>query len=129
GASDGKLYARNAVSGASVWTATTGGAISSSPTVAGSAVYVGSVDRKLYAFNAGTGAQLWSSPTPGPVASSPAYVGGTLYAGSDDATYAQTVVASGGLFGEPTASVVAGGVIYVANVGIATTSPPGVVRV
>jgi outer membrane protein assembly factor BamB len=58
GSEDGKLYAFNAITGATLWTATTGAAVDSSPAVANGVVYVGSYDNKLYAFelNGGTSA-------------------------------------------------------------------------
>ncbi len=66
------------------WASTTGASISSSPTVAGGVVYVGSGDGKLYAFNAQTGAMLWTGSTGGAINSSPAVVGGVVYVGSGD---------------------------------------------
>src|SRR5690349_16595963 len=53
------------------WTYTTGGAIESSPAVAGGVVYVGSHDNNLYAFDAKTGKKLWSYVTGNPIYSSP----------------------------------------------------------
>ena len=50
------MYALNATTGAVLWTATTGGAVDSSPAVANGVVYVGSDDDKVYALNATTGA-------------------------------------------------------------------------
>jgi outer membrane protein assembly factor BamB len=69
------------------WVAATGGAVSSSPAVAGGAVYAGSNDGKLYAFDAATGAPKagWTNPsTGGGIISSPAVAGGVVYAGSSD---------------------------------------------
>jgi hypothetical protein len=112
GSDDGKLYAfdRTGTTNCSgtpkicdpLWTATTGGPIDSSPSVASGKVYVGSDDGKLYAFDA-TGTTncsgdpktcepLWTATTGGPVDSSPAIAdpvpqtvpGGVVYVGSDD---------------------------------------------
>src|ERR1035441_4858748 len=43
------------------WTATTRGAVESSPAVANGVVYVGSGDDKVYAFNTATGQLIWSA--------------------------------------------------------------------
>jgi outer membrane protein assembly factor BamB len=69
---------------ASYWSASTGGAINSSPTVADGSVYVGSNDGKLYAFNSLTGAQLWQFSTGGRIDSSPAVTQNAVYIGSQD---------------------------------------------
>jgi outer membrane protein assembly factor BamB len=68
------------------WTASTGGAVESSPTVAMLAyrtVFVGSDDGKLYAFGSLDGTLEWTGATGGPVRSSPAVAGGLVYVGSD----------------------------------------------
>jgi outer membrane protein assembly factor BamB len=67
------------------WTATTGGAVHSSPSVVNGVVYVGSEDGKLYAFDATGGSLLWTGTTGGAVDSSPAVVNGVVYVGSWDA--------------------------------------------
>jgi len=52
GSQDGKLYAFDATTGATLWrTAKTGDVINSSPAVANGVVYIGSNDGKLYAFH------------------------------------------------------------------------------
>ena len=48
---DHKLYALNAISGAILWSYTTGDSIDSSPAVVDGVVYVGSFDGKVYAFH------------------------------------------------------------------------------
>jgi outer membrane protein assembly factor BamB len=64
GSDDYKLYAFNAsgcggqLTCTSLWTATTGSNIVSSPAVANGVVYVGSWDHKLYALDANTGSTL-----------------------------------------------------------------------
>jgi len=50
GSTDTNIYAFDALTGAALWSATTGDAIVSSPTVADGFVYVGSNDGRLYAF-------------------------------------------------------------------------------
>ncbi|MFC1990406.1 PQQ-binding-like beta-propeller repeat protein [Chloroflexota bacterium] len=66
------------------WTFSTGGAIHSSPAVAGGTVYVGSRDNKLYALDAVTGAKHWEYETTSWVESSPAIANGIVYFGSND---------------------------------------------
>src|SRR5207244_1627189 len=70
--------------GDTIWTATVGNAISSSPAVTGGVVYVGSWDHNLYAFDAMTGQKLWSAATGAKIQSSPAVANGLVYVGSDD---------------------------------------------
>ena len=52
---DCKVHALDALTGALVWSYTTGGKVDSSPTVAGDMVYVGSHDGNVYALDAFTG--------------------------------------------------------------------------
>ena len=58
GPSSGTLYALNARTGKTLWSAPVASGITSSPSVANGVVYVGSDDGTLYAFNARTGAEL-----------------------------------------------------------------------
>jgi len=58
GSSSGVLYALNADTGKTIWSASVASGITSSPAVANGVVYVGTDDGTLYAFNAKTGAQL-----------------------------------------------------------------------
>jgi outer membrane protein assembly factor BamB len=58
GSTSGTLYALNARTGKTVWSAPVASGITSSPAVANGVVYVGSDDGTLYAFNAETGAEL-----------------------------------------------------------------------
>src|SRR5665647_974932 len=52
-----------------LWNYTTGGSVTSSPTVVNGVVYVGSMapDNSVYALNATTGTKLWSYTTDGSV--------------------------------------------------------------
>jgi eukaryotic-like serine/threonine-protein kinase len=85
--SAGEVDALSAESGTQLWSFSTGGPIeSSSPTVAGGVVYVGSTDDNVYALNSATGAELWRFPTGSAVESSPAVVNGRVYIGSTDGT-------------------------------------------
>jgi len=58
GSFSGMLYALNAKTGKTMWSASVASGITSSPAVANGVVYVGSDDGTLYAFNAKTGAEL-----------------------------------------------------------------------
>lgn len=82
----GDVEAISTTIGASVWQATTGGPVDSSPAIDPKAdlVIVGSGDDNVYAFNMQTGATVWKTPTGGAVESSPALVNGVVYVGSDD---------------------------------------------
>ena len=62
----------------------TGGAVLSSPAVAGGVVYFGSVDGNVYALSAATRAALWNFTTGSAVESSPAVAYGAVYIGSED---------------------------------------------
>jgi outer membrane protein assembly factor BamB len=87
GSNDSYLYALDALTGALVWKAATGGAINSSPTLAGGAVYVGSEDSYVYAFNAGTGALKWKYFADGAVDGSPTVAGGVVYVDHNNSNY------------------------------------------
>jgi hypothetical protein len=91
GSDDGKLYAFNASDGTPLWTGATGGAVDSSPAVAGGVVYVYSNDGNLDAFSAsGCGAatcsRLWTGAIGfvlgGVNPSSPAVANGVVYVSS-----------------------------------------------
>ena len=84
GSFDDKVYALNASTGATVWTATTGGQVFSSPAVANGIVYVGSDDGNVYTLSATTGARIWTATPIGAMESSPAVANGIVYVGSDD---------------------------------------------
>lgn len=125
-----------------LWTALTGGAIESSPAVAGGVIYVGSLDHSLYAFDA-AGVQgcsglpktcdpLWTAGTGDAISSSPAVAGGRVYVGSDDdKLYAFDAAGTTGCGGTPkvceplwtattggdvfSSPAVSGGVVYVGS--------------
>lgn len=88
GSIDGNVYALNASMGTQIWNATGGG--SSSPAVAGGAVYSGD-SVKIVAFNASIGTEIWNYSFP-PVEyymlSSPAIADGVVYAGDGLSLYA-----------------------------------------
>ncbi|HWG64792.1 MAG TPA: PQQ-binding-like beta-propeller repeat protein [Streptosporangiaceae bacterium] len=86
GDDSGAVTAVKLSTGGLAWSATTGGALDSSPAVDSSAglVVVGSNDGKVYAFSEKTGAVVWTATTGGPVTSSPLISGGVVYVGSND---------------------------------------------
>ena len=106
GSDDGKLYAFDEFGSANcsgtpksctpLWTATTGGEITSSPAVVNGVVYVGSDDDKLYAFDATgttncsgtpkTCAPLWTGATGGLLLGPPTVANGVAYVRSDEGT-------------------------------------------
>jgi hypothetical protein len=67
-----------------LWTFYTGAEVSSSPTIVGDRVYIGSWDKKVYCLNATTGAKIWDYQTGLEVGSSPAVSNGRVYIGSND---------------------------------------------
>jgi hypothetical protein len=122
GSDDNKLYAFDATgmagcSGsprtcAPLWTAITGSAILSPPTIANGVIYVGSNDGKLYALDAAgvsgcsgspkTCTPLWTAATGGWIQSSPAVANGVVYVGSDDKKlYAFDATGMAGCSGSP----------------------------
>jgi outer membrane protein assembly factor BamB len=80
----GDLEAIDATTGALAWSATTGGAIRSSPALdlVKKLVIVGSDDGSVYAFNLQTGTLAWQRATGGAVGSSPTILNGVAYVGS-----------------------------------------------
>ena len=61
------------------WTFEAGGAIRSSPAVAGGRVYVGSDDGKVYGLEAATGTVAWTFDAESPIGSSPAVADGLVF--------------------------------------------------
>jgi outer membrane protein assembly factor BamB len=84
GCNDGKLYSFDKTTGKKGWNFQTGGAVQSSPSVAGSAVYFGSWDGSLYAVDTATGELLWKLPLGGRIISSPWPGDGAIYVGCDN---------------------------------------------
>src|SRR6266542_1544925 len=81
---DHKLYAFDAVTGNTLWTATTSDWVQSSPAVANGVVYIGNNSGDLYAFNAETGSPVWQTAvSPGfDLGSSPTVANGVVYVAS-----------------------------------------------
>jgi len=80
----GSVCALDVATGEKKWEYKTDRAISSSPTVSGDAVYIGSWDNYIYALDALTGAEKWKYETSDGVVSSPAVSDNTVYIGSTD---------------------------------------------
>ncbi|NTU79627.1 MAG: PQQ-binding-like beta-propeller repeat protein [Chloroflexales bacterium] len=70
GGMDGVLYARDATSGAPLWSYATGGPIRHTAAVSGSLVFTGSHDGTTYALDAASGALRWRAAS-GPSATAP----------------------------------------------------------
>ena len=79
------------------WKFKTGGAIVSTPALAGGTVYFGSSDHSLYAIDEKTGALRWKYATGSRVASSPAVAGGRVHFASYDGNFYTLDAASGKL--------------------------------
>jgi outer membrane protein assembly factor BamB len=71
--------------GGIAWRVPTGGAIRSTPVVAGGVLYVGSSDGVLYALDAATGHERWRFDAGSSISSSPAVANGLVYVGTRDA--------------------------------------------
>jgi len=115
------LYAFNAATGKQLWSADTGGGVTSSPAVADGVVYV--VGGDLRAFDAASGKLLWKAPASTATAPcSPAVANGVVYAGSSDGALQAFNAATGQrLWSAPTGGylhsspAVANGVVYVGS--------------
>lgn len=96
GGMDGKLYARDASTGAALWTYATGGAIRHSPAVLGGTVVTGSHDGYTYALEAVTGGLLWQTYT-GPSQTAPLLdeARGWVYVASTDGSLRALSLANG----------------------------------
>ena len=66
------------------WSFSTGGTITSSPTIVDSFVYFGSDDGNVYALNESNAFERWAFQTDGSVQSSPTVVSGIVFVGSQD---------------------------------------------
>jgi outer membrane protein assembly factor BamB len=86
GAGNRNVYAVNATTGTSIWTRTTGGAVTSSPALSlgSNEIFVGSNDNRLYALNMMTGVVNWRFLTGGQVSSSPAVANNRIFFGAKD---------------------------------------------
>lgn len=82
GSRDGRLYARDARTGAAVWNYRTSGWVESSPCVSSDTVYAVSMDGYLYALDRQDGSLKWLTPLGAPSVSSPLASGGKVYVGT-----------------------------------------------
>ena len=83
--------ALEAATGAEQWRTDLGMAITAAPTVAGTAVLIGTQDGVVFGLDAHTGAVLWDFKTAGKITGSPIVAGDTMYVVSHDGTlYAVT---------------------------------------
>jgi len=123
GSEDNKTYCLDALTGAFIWSYTTGGDVGySSPAVIDGRVYVGSRDHKVHCLSSSTGTKIWSYTTGQSVMSSPAVVDGRVYVGSwDNKTYCLDALTGvhlwsyttgGGVFSSP---AVVDGRVYVGS--------------
>lgn len=77
------------------WDFATGGAIQSSPALAGDMVYSTSLDGKVYALGTKSGDRKWTFSTHAGIFASPIVADGTLYVGSTDHSFYAMDVRSG----------------------------------
>lgn len=83
--------------GGLAWRVQTGGAIRSTPVVAGGRLFIGSLDGHVYAFDPRTGRELWRFRAAAAVDGSPAVRGGTVYVTDHASTLYALDAAAGGL--------------------------------
>jgi eukaryotic-like serine/threonine-protein kinase len=119
-ASDGRVYALNAKTGALIWQSIPIEAGYPSPAVVGGRVFVGTgVDVcRLYALDAATGAVLWSTPNIGGGITSPAVAAGRVYVGAGTSLYALDVATGAPVWTAPidgdfSSPAVAAGKVYI----------------
>lgn len=82
GSRDGRLYARDARTGAALWNYRSSGWFEASPCVSSGTVYAVSLDGYLYALDRLTGSLKWLTPLGAPSVSSPLVSGGRVYVGT-----------------------------------------------
>ncbi len=82
GGLDGKMYARDAQTGAPLWSFATAGPIRHSAAVYEGRVFFGSHDGKVYAIDATLGDMSWEFQTGAGIATAPAVANDTVYIGS-----------------------------------------------
>jgi outer membrane protein assembly factor BamB len=104
------------------WSAETGGALVSSPTLVNGVAYVSSWDGNIYALNANTGTSIWNYST-GKIgfSSTVAVVNGKLYTGPDDGNVYCLDATTGTKLWQASATIgsgspiISGGKVYVAG--------------
>ncbi|MFT5151856.1 MAG: outer membrane protein assembly factor BamB [Planctomycetota bacterium] len=67
-----------------LWTFETGGAITSSPTIADGRVYIGSDDAMLHCLDIASGEEIWASETQDMIEAPPLVLDGRVFIGSSD---------------------------------------------
>jgi uncharacterized repeat protein (TIGR01451 family) len=87
GGLDGVMYARDAQTGASLWTFATPGPIRHSAAVYEGRVFFGSHDGRVYALDAALGELSWQFQTGGGIATAPVVANDTVYIGSADGVF------------------------------------------
>lgn len=95
GAMNGKLFAVDALSGATVWQFSTNGPILGTAAVANNTVVVGSMDSYIYGLDASSGAQKWRVKTNAGISAAPVIFGSSVYVGSRDGSMYALDVSSG----------------------------------
>ena len=111
---NGKVYALDQRTGATVWTYETGGEVKGAVALSGRKLYVGSYDHHVYALNARTGKLLWRAEAQqrlgprGRFYSTPAAAYGRVYVGGTDGK----VYSFGATSGELRWSQSTGGYVY-----------------
>lgn len=87
GGLDGVMYARDAQTGAPLWTFSTGGPIRHSAAVHDNRLIFGSHDGSVYALDVATGALIWRREAGSGIATAPAVADDSVYIGSTDGVF------------------------------------------
>jgi len=87
GGLDGVMYARDAQTGAPLWTFATAGPIRHSAAVYEGQIFFGSHDGRIYALNAAQGTLNWQFQTDSGIVTAPAVANHTVYIGSTDGVF------------------------------------------
>lgn len=97
GGLNGVMYARDAQTGAPLWSFTTAGPIRHSAAVYAGRVFFGSHDGKVYALDAAQGTLIWQYQTGSGIVVAPAVANDTVYIGSTDGVFYALNTNDGGL--------------------------------
>ncbi|MBN2501164.1 MAG: PQQ-binding-like beta-propeller repeat protein [Anaerolineales bacterium] len=97
GATNGVMYAVNALNGNNLWDFQTGAAILGTAAYSDGVLVVTSMDGKIYGLNANTGAKVWEYQTGAGISVSPAIQDGTVYVGSRDGYFYALHASNGAL--------------------------------
>jgi eukaryotic-like serine/threonine-protein kinase len=111
------LKAFDALTGAQLWTRTTGEGLVSSPSIANGTVYQATARGSVLAFDAEKGKPIWQFQGSAPIHSTPTVANGVIYFEAEDGLFALRAVDGKRLWSDPTAGgyaspAIANGMLY-----------------